>query len=127
MRRPFLVARAMTEVDVLEQAAARRCSANFDEVWVPSASHYEQFLDAGVPKSKLRVVWETVNLREYLPWSNTLSASERERRNVKRGASRLAMQLTMTQMTSSRNHLVLVVWLHPSIRMKSHCRRQSWR
>ncbi|XRB06133.1 glycosyl transferases group 1 domain-containing protein [Pycnococcus provasolii] len=105
MRRPFLVARAMTEVDVLEQAAARRCSANFDEVWVPSASHYEQFLDAGVPKSKLRVVWETVNLREYLPWSNTLSASERERRNVKRGASRLAMQLRTSSTAVSEAEL----------------------
>ena len=60
------VGRTMFETDRLPRAWVRACSA-VDEVWVPSQFNVETFGDAGVPRAKLVVIPEPIQMAAFSP------------------------------------------------------------
>eukprot|EP00238_Polyblepharides_amylifera_P012682 CAMPEP_0196587996 /NCGR_PEP_ID=MMETSP1081-20130531/59250_1 /TAXON_ID=36882 /ORGANISM="Pyramimonas amylifera, Strain CCMP720" /LENGTH=387 /DNA_ID=CAMNT_0041910353 /DNA_START=18 /DNA_END=1181 /DNA_ORIENTATION=+ len=64
-RRPYLIARAMTEEDRIDEHAVRRCNLQFDEVWVPSFFTKRAFETSGVDPHKVYRIPETIDLDEF--------------------------------------------------------------
>ncbi|PRP80096.1 glycosyltransferase, CAZy family GT4 [Planoprotostelium fungivorum] len=65
-RPKYVIGRSMTESDPMPDKWLERIES-VDEVWVPSTFHFEQFVRAGVPKDKVIVMPEAVDVDLWNP------------------------------------------------------------